>query len=193
MGSSAERRLRVLLVEDNPAADMIIQGMLREGHGVRWELVRADRLSTALERVASGGIDVVLMDLDLPDSRGVDTAAKMCSRAPEVPVVVLTALTDETAGAEAIGVGAQDYLVKGQADGNLLGHCLRYAIKRKQALREAENEVRTLRALLPVCSSCKKRRDDARYWDQVSEYLGNHQAAGRSQALCPECAQGAKA
>jgi signal transduction histidine kinase len=129
--------LSVLLVEDNPGDARLIREMLAEGrdplHTGRqaFDLEWADRLSTGLERLAVGGIDVALLDLSLPDSQGLETFLKIHDQAPGVPVVVITGLDDETLAVQAVHEGAQDYLVKGQVTGNLLTRAIRYAIERK--------------------------------------------------------------
>lgn len=122
--------IRVLLVEDNPGDARLIQEAFRDAGGTACELEWCDRLSAALERLAKGGVDVVLLDLSLPDGHGLDTFAKTVVEAPQVPIVVLTGLDDERVAAEAVRMGAQDYLVKGRVDGELLVRALRYAIER---------------------------------------------------------------
>jgi PAS domain-containing protein len=100
-----------------------------------------------LERLVEGGIDVVLLDLGLPDSRGLETLNRAHTQAPEVPIVVLTGLADETVGVKAVQEGAQDYLVKGQVDGDVLVRAIRYGIERKRAekaLQGSESRFRTL-------------------------------------------------
>jgi two-component system cell cycle sensor histidine kinase/response regulator CckA len=125
--------IRVLLIEDNPGDARLIREMLAEARGALFDLECADRPSAGLERLAEGDIDVVLLDLGLPNSQGLDTCTKVYAQAPEVPIVVLTGLDDEVMGLQAIDVGAQDYLVKGQVDSNPLARALRYAIERKRA------------------------------------------------------------
>ena len=125
--------IKALLVEDNPGDSRLIREMLAEARGVTFELKHVDRLQAALEQLAEEGIDVVLLDLGLPDSGGLETLSKTYAQAPKVPVVVLTGLHDETLGAQAVNKGAQDYLVKGQIDGSLLVRAICYAIERKQA------------------------------------------------------------
>jgi diguanylate cyclase (GGDEF)-like protein len=88
---------------------------------------------TGLERLAAGGIDVVLLDLGLPDSVGLDTFTTVNTQAPQVPILVLTGLDDEALAVQVVQQGAQDYLVKGQADGDSLARAIRYAIERKRA------------------------------------------------------------
>src|SRR5258707_3378479 len=125
--------IRVLLIEDNPADAELIQETLSEPGRVAFSLETAGQLGTGLERLAAGGIDVVLLDLSLPESWGLSTLARVQASAPSVPVVVLSGLADETLAIQAVHAGAQDYLVKGQVDSRLLGRALRYAIERRQA------------------------------------------------------------
>lgn len=127
------RPIRVLLVEDNPGDTRLIQEMLSEAGETVFELQHAGRLSEGLEYLTEGEIDVILLDLSLPDSRGLETFAKKNAQAPHVPIIVLTGLNDEALAVEAVRQGAQDYLVKGQVDSHLLVRAIRYAIQRKQA------------------------------------------------------------
>ena len=140
------KHIKVLLIEDNPGDVRLIQEMVREAGAARFELAHLERLDEGLKRLGEEVFDVLLVDLSLPDSQGLDTFIRAQAQAPEVPIIVLTGLIDETLGVEAVRKGAQDYLVKGQVDGNLLARSMRYAIARKQAeenLREAAEEWRT--------------------------------------------------
>ncbi len=125
-------KIKVLLIEDNPGDARLLQEMLVEARGT-FELEHTKRFSTGLEQMAAGNTDVVLLDLSLPDSYGLDTLAKIHAQAPDVPVIVLSGFEDEAMMVRAVRAGAQDYLVKGQADSDLLGRAIRYAIERKQA------------------------------------------------------------
>ncbi len=108
-----------------------MEEMLLEASGASFELVDVtDRLSTGLERLAKNSVDVVLLDLLLPDSQGLETFDRMHSQAPQVPIIVLSGLDDESLALEAVRKGAQDYLVKGEVDSRLLGRSIRYAIER---------------------------------------------------------------
>lgn len=91
-----------------------------------------------MESFVKGGVDVILLDLSLPDSQGLDTFIRMHTKAPEVPIVVLTGLDDETISVQAMQAGAQDYLIKGQVDSNLLVRSIRYSIERQQLLAELQ-------------------------------------------------------
>lgn len=150
MKDMSDKTIKVLLVEDNPGDIRLIREMLAEARGEAFELECAGRLSTGLERLAAGDIDVVLLDLSLPDSQGAETFAKAYTQTPQVPIIVLTGLGDEALAVEEVREGAQDYLIKGQVDGNLLVRAMRYAIERKrseEALRESEARYRTVSEL----------------------------------------------
>lgn len=129
----SDKHIKVLLVEDNPGDSRLIREMLAEARGVTFDLEYADRLQVGLEYLGERQIEAVLLDLGLPDSQGLETLSKTYAQAPEVPIVVLTGLNDELLGVEAVNRGAQDYLVKGQVDPNLLVRAIRYAIERKRA------------------------------------------------------------
>ncbi len=133
-----EKPIKVLLIEDSVFATRHTQKMLAEANGsqIDAEVECADQLSVGLKRLAEDRIDIVLLDLTLPDSHDLDTFTRVHTQAPEVPVVVLTGLEDEKLAVEAVGKGAQDYLVKGQLDSNLLKRSMLYAIERKQVQEE---------------------------------------------------------
>ena len=106
------------------------------------------QLSEGLERLAGGEVDLVLLDLGLPDSRGLDTFFRAYAHAPEVPFVLLTGLDDETLALTAVRQGAQDYLVKGATDAGTLLRAIRYATERKRAELALEAERQKLFSLL---------------------------------------------
>lgn len=139
--------IRVLLVEDNPADARLIREQLREAGAVQFQLDHVDRLESGLKRASAESYDVMLLDLSLPDTQGLDTLVRVREGAPAMPVVVLTGFDDEALATGALREGAQDYLVKGQADAQALVRSMRYAIERsrsEQALRESEERYRFL-------------------------------------------------
>ena len=150
---------KVLLVEDNPGDVRLIGEMLAEVKGARFELQYAGRLSTGLERLAAGGIDVVLLDLSLPDSQGLDTFARVQAQAPQVPVIVLTGLDDEALAIKAVREGAQDYLVKGQVDSHLLGRAIRYALERARLYQETVRRLKETETLNAVTTTLTRSLD----------------------------------
>lgn len=122
--------IKILLIEDNPSDAQLIQEMLTNVEGFSFSLEHAGQLSTGLEQMAKGSVDVVLLDLMLPDSHRLDTFTTAHSQASQVPIIILSNLDDEKLAAQAVREGAQDYLVKGQVDGNLLTRAIRYAVER---------------------------------------------------------------
>ncbi|HUE95540.1 MAG TPA: Glu/Leu/Phe/Val dehydrogenase dimerization domain-containing protein [Longimicrobiaceae bacterium] len=128
-----ENRINILLIEDNPVQTRLIQSLLGSAAGPAFNVEATDRLETGLERVRQGGIDLVLLDLVLPDSRGLETFFRFHSEAPDTPVVVQTGLDDLTLAAKAVESGAQDYLVKGQISAEVLTRSIRYALERARA------------------------------------------------------------
>ncbi len=139
--------IRALIIEDNAGDVRLIRAQLADQSITTVTFARADRLGEGLDMLSKERFDVVLLDLNLPDSSGLDTVRTFLSKIGSVPVIVLTGLDDETTGLNAIQVGAQDYLVKGKTDGPLLARTMRYAIERKKAeeeLRKSEEKYRQL-------------------------------------------------
>jgi two-component system, cell cycle response regulator len=123
---------KALLIDDDPVDARLVGEMLARGGFARFDLEVTDRLADGIRRVSHGDIDVVLVDLCLPDSQGVNTIAILRAHAPDLPIVVLTETTDEPTGVQALNAGAQEYLLKDQATGVALVRALRYAIERKR-------------------------------------------------------------
>lgn len=126
--------IRVFLVEDSLADERLITELLREFGGGQFIMCGIfRRLSDAIAGLESaGGVDVVLLDLSLPDSRGLETFLRLSAVMPDQPVVILSGYDDEQLAAEAVHQGAQDYLVKYELSGKLLVRSLNYAIERKR-------------------------------------------------------------
>ncbi|OGP53354.1 MAG: hypothetical protein A2Y65_05570 [Deltaproteobacteria bacterium RBG_13_52_11] len=128
------------MIEDNPGDALLIQEMLAEGGGGRFQLECATHLSAGLERLVNNDIGLVLLDLGLPDSQGFDTFAKAYAQVPRVPIIVLSGLADEELATKTVQEGAQDYLVKGHLDSNVLVRTIRYAIERKRTEEELRGQ-----------------------------------------------------
>lgn len=122
----------ILLVEDNPDDAELIQVMLSETRYAEFHVTCVDRLSDAIDRINSHHFDIVLLDLSLPDSHGLETVTLIHEEIPNLPIVVLTGVDDETIGIGAVQAGAQDYLAKGDLNENLTVRILRYAIERQR-------------------------------------------------------------
>lgn len=129
---------RVVLVEDNPAEARLIQELLRDTDPTAFLIEHTETLGKALPLLNGGEADAVLLDLTLPDSRGLQTVERVREGAPHVPIVVLTGVDDDTIGVEAVKCGAQDYLSKNHATGDLLMRTLRYAIERHRVRTEIQ-------------------------------------------------------
>ena len=138
--------IRVLLIEDNPADARLIEIMLAEATTLSFQFRWADNLSAGMEQIRTGSIDVVLLDLGLPESTGLETLQRLLVGARVPTLIVLSGIADEAVAVQALRSGAQDYLVKGRVDSALLIRAIRYAIERSQteeALRQAHAELET--------------------------------------------------
>ena len=155
-------RLHVLIVEDNPADVDLLRDALPETRPIRFHSESVPRLSEALARLATGGIDLVLADLGLPDSQGLATFRKLRQAAPDLAIIVLTGNDDQEMAIAAVREGAQDFLVKGQISGNLLVRAVRYAIERKRAEEDINRKAKELQ---------EKNEELARFTYSVSHDL----------------------
>ncbi len=133
-------KIRVLLVEDNPGDVRLIQELLKEAGGSKFEFAHVSRLMEMETRLQSFHADVLLLDLGLPESQGLESLMKAKAVASHLPIIILTGLFGDELGVQAVANGAQDYLVKGRVDGHLLERSIRYAIERmhtEEELRES--------------------------------------------------------
>jgi diguanylate cyclase (GGDEF)-like protein/PAS domain S-box-containing protein len=121
----------LLLVEDNPGDARLLREMLNEQGGHSTELIHVESISAAEKHLALCTVDIILLDLGLPDAQGLEAVRSAREAAPRVPLVVLTGLDDESIATQALQEGAQDYLIKGQIDPRALVRALRYAVERK--------------------------------------------------------------
>lgn len=143
----AGKCFKVLLIEDNPGDALLIREMLNEVKNSQFEVKHAKKLSEGLNHLQNNIFDVILLDLALPDSRGIETFNITNERASQMPIIILTGLSDEELAINAVGKGAQDYLVKGEVDSRLLDRSVRYAIERKiieDKLKKSEERYRIM-------------------------------------------------
>lgn len=137
----------VLLVEDNLPDCRLLRTLLAERESTRFEVTDTGRLVAALDQIRRRRFDVILADLSLPDSQGLNTFSQLHQAAPNIPILVLSGLDDDTVAIQAVRSGAQDYLVKGKVDGYSLSRAISYAIERdrvEQALQQSEKHHRHL-------------------------------------------------
>ncbi|ACT47038.1 response regulator receiver modulated diguanylate cyclase/phosphodiesterase [Methylotenera mobilis JLW8] len=130
--SMSSKSLTILLVEDNPGDIRLVRELLAADQNESFNLVTADRQETALAILDSQDITAILLDIELPDSSGLNTLLKIHANAPGIPIVVLSSIADEGLAVRSVQQGAQDFLVKGYVDAHQLTRSLRYAIERKR-------------------------------------------------------------
>jgi len=196
----------ILFIEDDIDDAFLVKEMLSEVSGeITFKVTWKDRLKEGLKVISSSAckntslrpIDLIILDLNLPSSIGLDTLNAVLTHCSEIPVVVVTGLEDEETAKEAIRLGAQDYLIKGKINDFILKRVLIHAIERFKILKEkerlinelkkAQENIKVLSGLIPICASCKKIRDDKGYWQQIETYISLHSEADFSHSLCPEC------
>jgi DNA-binding response OmpR family regulator len=196
--------INILLVEDNPADARFVRMALTSSAPSKFAITESARLADALQALEARPFDLVLLDLGLPDSSGLATFSILFARSRLVPVVVLSALSDETTMLDAVRLGAQDYLIKGDFDAALLVRVLRHAMERHQLLQRLERSLANVRKLLQaiegsthrgesgvglaMCSGCKRLRAASGAWQTMEEYLAPLVQAQLMYEPCPDCA-----
>jgi two-component system, sensor histidine kinase and response regulator len=128
--------INVLLIEDNPGDARLLREMLIDAKGANYDVKVENLFADGMNKLALLQIDILLLDLNLPDSTGIDTYRRAHAQAPNIPIILLTGLDNDALATEAMRQGAQDYLVKGQIDSNAVSRAIRYAIERKRVEKE---------------------------------------------------------
>jgi CheY-like chemotaxis protein len=192
-----KRIIKILLIEDDLADTELIREVLLEEMDIKLDIGHTDRLSLALDCLKKEEFDIILSDLSLPDSRGIETFVHIHDRFPNIPIIVLTGLDEKVTALKAVRKGAQDYILKGQiSNGQLLSRAILHSIERHKLLLELEKkmrEIKTLKGLIPMCAWCRKIRDDNGYWKKVEEYISEHTDAAFTHGMCEECEGKARA
>jgi PAS domain S-box-containing protein len=137
--------INIFLIEDNLGDAYLIKEILKDIKTTQFNLKTADTLKNGLKGLESAEFDILLLDLCLPDSYGIETFEEFNQKIPGLPIIILSGLSDEKLALKAVRKGAQDYLVKGSVDSNLLGRSIKYAIERKRLeckLKESEEKYR---------------------------------------------------
>lgn len=187
---------RILLIEDEPISAKVTLRMLKEA-GLASDARVKETLAGGLAVLTAEAADLVLLDLSLPDSSGLETVKAVCGKFPGLPVVVMTGTEDGGMGTDALKHGAQDYLIKGQFDDRALSRALRYAMERKELLNEKEELIVKLRSaldrvdlltgLLPTCADCNRIKTAEGTWVQMEAYISSHSDAVFSHGFCEVC------
>lgn len=148
------KKIKILVVEDNPGDVRLIEEMLKSaGARMKAEITKADTLNRGLISLSETEFEVIILDLGLPDSQGLNTFESIHSHAAKTPIIVLTGLADEELGMIAVNEGAEDYLVKGEIDGRLLSRSVSYSIERfrlKQELKAKFDEIERINRILTI-------------------------------------------
>jgi DNA-binding NtrC family response regulator len=196
--------LRLLVVEDEAAHAAAIQRAF-EADGSEIQIEVVGTLREFRQRSADHPPDLALLDLNLPDGRAVEIMTTPPEAGP-FPIMVMTSYGNERVAVEAIKAGALDYVVKSVEAFTTMPRTVERALRewkllteRREAvaaqkrliiqLGDALAKVKTLSGLLPICSACKKIRDDQGYWSQVESYIQDHTDARFTHSYCPECAR----
>lgn len=175
------RPLHLLLIEDDPDDVLLIREIVSRDprDGALPVLEFAETLTDGIRRLEKGGIDLVLLDLSLPESRGIETLRLLLAQHPKVPVIVLTALNDESIALEALSQGAQDYLVKGQVNKTFFMRSIRYAMERHRIKRELDATKAHLEELSivdPLTGIMNRRGLEQALADRVPKTIDESQA-----------------
>jgi len=141
---------RALLIEDNPDDACLLGEALNEARDASIELVHVEQLTEAANLLKATAFDVILLDLSLPDSQGIETVLRIQAAAPAIPIIVLTGLDDDNIALQAVRAGAQDYLVKGDINARSLVRAIRYASERKKSFEELSRLAHELTRALKV-------------------------------------------
>ena len=169
----ARKSIRLLIVEDDLVDRKLLERLLAQS-SLEMEVRGADCLAAGLEVLRKQAIDLVLLDLGLPDSQGMGSVKTLQALAPHIPIIVLSGLDDESTGTRAVQMGAQDYLTKGQVDSNLLMRAIRYALERKHAERQlqaTELQYRTIFENSAVAIMLADREQKLVSWNHFTEHL----------------------
>ena len=187
-----KQKITALIIEDSVDDFLLLKEVLESSEEVEAEILHKDRLEDAVSAAANIAIDVAIIDLSLPDSFGLDSYISFHEKHPLIPTIIMTGFRDHDLALEAVRKGAQDYLFKGEPSATAIIRTIRYAIERQRLMTElktALDHIKQLQGMLPICSECKKIRDDKGYWNRIESYISRHSGVEFSHGICPDCAK----
>jgi len=190
-----DRTANILIVDDEPINVMIANKILQKNG---YNTLTAASGQAALDVISSELIDLILLDIMMPEMNGFEVCTKLQEddNKKNIPVIFLTAVTDKESIIKGFEVGGKDYLTKPFNSSELLARVKAHAdlklSRDKQQhlieeLKTALSEIKTLSGLLPICSHCKKIRDDSGYWQGVEHYIAARSDTQFSHGICPDC------
>ncbi|MGA1825989.1 MAG: diguanylate cyclase [bacterium] len=168
--------MNTLLIEDDPQDVELIQIALADSHTKDNSITHVDRIGKAMEQLERKHFDAAILDLSLPDSNGITTLKKLISKAPSLPIIILTGNADESLGVEAVHMGAQDYLLKTQLDGRMLPRIIKYAIERKQSnekLKRSQDQLKLEKKKLEEVLSVEEDLTRIVHLDKLIDFVAN--------------------
>ncbi len=190
---SIDKSIKILVAEDEYlVSEDIIRGLKMKGYT---NIIDASNGQEAYEMTCKLGPDLILMDIKMPKLDGIEAARRIQKSRP-TPIVIITAHESRDIIVKARDAGVSAFLTK-PPEYNAIENAMVVALARhadlmevrrlNRELEQALSEVKRLRGILPICSSCKKIRNDEGYWEQVETYIADHSEAEFTHGICPEC------
>jgi len=189
----------ILIIESSTADRYLIKDLLCRAPSTAGIIEMAESLASALERLVHAAYDVVLVNLMLIDSSGLDTVRSIANAAPEAAIIVISEGDNHALAANSIRFGAQDHLEKQHLSPIMLHKSMRYATERRAILQEKEDVLNdlgmalekliSLEDILPICVNCRKIRSPAGQWLDLEEYINEPDRHGKARLICPTCRQ----
>ncbi len=187
----------ILIVDDTPENLTVLRQMLAEHNYMVRPALNGE---IAIKAVNTSSPDLILLDIRMPGMDGYEVCKQLKSeeKTRRIPVIFISALNELDDKIKAFSLGGVDYITKpfqaeevlARVKTHLTLRSLQKSLEDKNAqLQKALDEIKTLRGILPLCSFCKKIRDDKGYWEQVDVYIHKHSQADISHSICPDCAR----
>ncbi len=190
MSAKKERANKILIVDDEKFNIDVLVGMLNPFY----RTIAAKNGGQALRRLEKPPLpDLILLDIMMPEMDGYEVCRRIQSneKTSNIPVIFLTAKGTTEDIIRGFKMGVVDYVTKPFCPEELTARVNTHIRLQKtiSELERALNEIKTLKGMLPICSSCKKIRDDKGYWNQIETYIVAHSEAEFTHGICPECAK----